>query len=356
VADAQSRQPAGAVNKSLMQKLFKIIKIITIILLNTCLLIQLLEYASRFFMTEWSSPWQDRVKTWTYDEQLGWAQRSNTETELVHPHFTIQVKTNSYGLRDREYPIERNEKKRMLILGDSFTWGYGVEAEQRFSDLLEQGLENWEVINAGISGYGTDQQYLYYLQQGRDFQADVVLLLMYNNDYENNLYDEQYNYNKPVFKVKEGELVLQNVPVPEPTLAQRWNRFVYQESYLLPKIAGAINLISHALFPRQGPVLGFFGYGPSYEVTTALVGALNSEVQSDGAKFVVASYNFGEQLQFWLTEQSQKESFVYLPLDPYFGENEAEYTLPEDSHWNTRGHSMAAEAIEQGLREQALLP
>lgn len=335
-----------------MSNVIRAIKATLIISFNILLLLLMAELASRFFITSWSSQWQDRSKTWIHDEQLGWFQRPNSQANISHPQFKISVTTNSHGLRDKEYSLARTNKKRMLVLGDSFTWGYGVEAEQRFTDILEQRLPDWEIINAGVSGYGTDQELLYYQQYGKLFQPDVVLLLMYYNDYENNLYDEQYSYGKPVFKIENNELVLHNVPVPAPSWQQRWQRFIYQESYLLPRIAVVISLIEHWLLPPdEAPVLGFFGYNLSRPITSALVSSLNDEVIANNANLIVTSYYFGPHLQQrWLTTLAERDSFMYFPLEPHFYGDKADYTILEDAHWNAKGHKIAADAILQNLQ------
>ena len=67
--------------------------------------------------------------------------------------------------------------KRVLVLGDSFTWGFGVEQEQIFTEVIENSRKDVEVINAGVSGYSPDQELIWLREQGMHFQPDLVLLL-----------------------------------------------------------------------------------------------------------------------------------------------------------------------------------
>ena len=59
------------------------------------------------------------------------------------PDFAVGYRTNSRGLRDREYPLEKPAgKTRILALGDSFTFGHGIAYGERFTDILESEEEH----------------------------------------------------------------------------------------------------------------------------------------------------------------------------------------------------------------------
>lgn len=75
--------------------------------------------------------------------------------------FHCVTSINSLGMRDREVDLAKKERCfRILALGDSFTHGWGVEAEQSWPKVLEQQLQqsgcNVEVVNAGAAGIGTE--------------------------------------------------------------------------------------------------------------------------------------------------------------------------------------------------------
>src|SRR2546423_5676311 len=100
-------------------------------------------------------------------------------------------------------------RKRVLVLGDSQVWGFGVEQSKLFSAPQVHGMDE-EILNFGVSGYGTDQEYLFYLLKGEKFDVDQVLLAFTYNDIANNLAPKQYSYLKPYFTLNNGELVLHN--------------------------------------------------------------------------------------------------------------------------------------------------
>ena len=105
--------------------------------------------------------------------------KSRFKTSSFNTHYEI----NSLGLRDKEYPLKKPAgTTRVLMLGDSFTEGIGVEANETFSKVLEGLLngegrtEKYEVINAGVGSYSPLPEYLYLKSAGLKLEPDVVVL------------------------------------------------------------------------------------------------------------------------------------------------------------------------------------
>ncbi len=100
------------------------------------------------------------------------------------------VSINSKGLRDREYSYEKSEGTfRILVLGDSVTFGFGVEMERTYPKLLEKwlnesGKRNYEVINAGVGNYNTLQELSAYELDLFRYRPDMIVLGFYLNDAE----------------------------------------------------------------------------------------------------------------------------------------------------------------------------
>jgi lysophospholipase L1-like esterase len=143
------------------------------------------------------------------------------------------VRINEKGLRDHEHSYDRqNDNGRILVLGDSFAWGYGVEESERFSQRLEEALDV-EVINAGVSGYSTDQELLWYRNEGVKYETDLVILVIAGNDVGDN--DRQLVntiYYKPKFVIEEGQLIPTGYPVPKRSLQGRLIYSLSQRSAL----------------------------------------------------------------------------------------------------------------------------
>ena len=65
----------------------------------------------------------------------------------------MHVSQNAEGLRDRHYPYARDGgRRRILVLGDSVVWCWGVEQADCFTERLEAALPDTDVINAGVPG------------------------------------------------------------------------------------------------------------------------------------------------------------------------------------------------------------
>jgi lysophospholipase L1-like esterase len=104
----------------------------------------------------------------------------------------IVVKTNSRGFRDQEYPAKKSKKtKRIIGLGDSIMFGWGVEEEECYLSQLEDMLNenendstNYEVINTGVPGYNTTME-VAVLENKIDLsQVDLVIINFIENDFD----------------------------------------------------------------------------------------------------------------------------------------------------------------------------
>jgi hypothetical protein len=127
-----------------------------------------------------------------------------------------RVHSNSAGMRGlREYPLERSRAPRVVVLGDSFSFGECVEDDESFPARLEQRIAPGEVLNLAVHGYGHDQQLLRLQRQGLAYRPDAVLLGFFNADVDRNQLSFR-DYAKPRFRLRGDQLVLVGVPVPSP--------------------------------------------------------------------------------------------------------------------------------------------
>jgi hypothetical protein len=166
------------------------------------------EVALRFFAPSLGLVVNEKSRFCRFDHELGWAPLENV-TSVEQGYLVHQ---NQFGLRGPDdVRLEKTStRKRVLVLGDSYVWGVGASQEELFTTSEVYG-PNDELINCGVSGYGTDQEYLFYLRTGQKFDVDqVVVAFTLYNEVENNLASKQYSYLKPYFTLNNGELVLHN--------------------------------------------------------------------------------------------------------------------------------------------------
>ncbi len=123
------------------------------------------------------------------DPLLGHRLRPLVHTRTRAPEFTVEYQTNSEGWRDAEVHAQQKAPgtQRILLLGDSFTFGEGVTYDAIWPVLLEAALNasgkpRVEVIKAGVPGYDTRQEVLLLTQTFARYQPDHVFITLVPND------------------------------------------------------------------------------------------------------------------------------------------------------------------------------
>jgi hypothetical protein len=144
-------------------------------------------HSKDFAMEMWK--YAVRLKRPVANPDLSFVHVPNSHTFLMG----VDVKINSQGLRDNEYSLAKPPGTyRIMMLGDSTTFGWGVPLEDTAAKILERKLNNgrtagdneFEVINAGVGNYDTVQEVTYYETRGRVFRPNLVVLVFFINDPE----------------------------------------------------------------------------------------------------------------------------------------------------------------------------
>jgi hypothetical protein len=127
------------------------------------------------------------------------------------------VRINSVGLRDREHAgVKPPNALRIAVLGDSYAEAMQVPMEDTFWAVLENQLNSCpssagrtiEVINFGVSGYGTAQELIMLRRRVWAYEPDLILLVVTpSNDIRNNSRELEHDDWKPYFVLNDGRLV-----------------------------------------------------------------------------------------------------------------------------------------------------
>ena len=115
-----------------------------------------------------------------FSSTLGWSIKQNGYSKLY--------KSNSQGLRsNREYELTPPHGiSRITTFGDSFTHCDDVNNNETWQAIIESYQSNLEVLNFGVPGYGLDQAYLRYLEDGSQYESHITLIgFMSENIYRN---------------------------------------------------------------------------------------------------------------------------------------------------------------------------
>ena len=160
-----------------------------------------------------------------YHPVVGYRFVPNLKARVPHESGGYLVQANEQGFRsNRPFPVGRTAgARRALVFGDSFTAGDGVSNGKRYTERLEEKLPGVEVYNYGLSGTGTDQQYLVWREfaQGVEHDAVVIAVLVENvrrvtSRYRRyaDLTGRELVYGKPYYTLDAGELTLHHMPPP----------------------------------------------------------------------------------------------------------------------------------------------
>jgi hypothetical protein len=156
-----------------------------------------------------------------YHERLGHAfEPGKTGIHTIPFESQTQVAINSKGMRHPDVPTAKPPGvKRLAVLGDSFTSNMAVPQNQVFTEVMNRLLDGeWEVLNFGVDGYTTLQEWMQFNESVVAFEPDAVMLVFYlRNDLEDNVgHPDRINY-RPLARLDAQEKAeVFNVPCPMP--------------------------------------------------------------------------------------------------------------------------------------------
>jgi hypothetical protein len=327
--------------------------------------------------------------------------------------YFARVHFNRLGLRD---PRERYEKPpgtfRILVLGDSFTEAIQVEQQETTAAVLEARLRalrpdlNVEVINAGVAGWGTGIEGLYFENEGYRFEPDLVLVGFFvGNDLHDNYYKLQLAGDdldlavKPYFGLgKDGGVVQRDPPPPPPpptgllpalrSCCRLWN--VVETGVLNRFGDGQGNTPLWAASPMEAHTRAMYDAEPTgewkegWEITSQLFARLKARTDALGVPLAAFIIPDSPQLseagwrelvggrrlregRLELTSPNRQLAAIaeryrlplldLLPtLQRESGGDARRFYFQTDQHWNRDAHALAARELERFLVERGLVP
>jgi lysophospholipase L1-like esterase len=313
-------------------------------------------------------PPRERAHT-AYDPELGWvAEKSDHAPDLYGPG--ISLSTNARGFRGaREYAdAVPPGVTRVVCIGDSFTQGYGVGDADAWPARLERACPRVEAPNGGQAGYGVDQSYLWYARDMAGLPHQVVVAAFIADDFSRVRSGRMVGYPKPMFRLRDGALGLENVPVP-------------RAAYLAPWLTQNLRLLdalrSVELGRRAAAALGVAPAAPvptseaeTTQVTAALLEALARSARDRGAAPVLvllpslsADSSSLAPIPSYARAALANVDFPVLDLYPDFESSAQRDLFLHDPrrrgaglHYSPQGHELVARAVAARLTDAGLLP
>jgi hypothetical protein len=147
-----------------------------------------------------------------YDARLGWKLKPYWSGKHHHYDYDVEYNINRDGFRGTDAAIKDGG---ISIVGDSFSFGLGVNDDETFTALLNESHHDI-FYNHSVPGYSTDQQLLLVLKHRDEIAQHVLLVVYLGNDIFDNMrsYPLQADHGKPFFKLTGDTLSLENTPVP----------------------------------------------------------------------------------------------------------------------------------------------
>ena len=263
-----------------------------------------------------------------FDSELGWFPIPNMVRHWRGTHSLpmTELRHNSIGLRDIE--LVKSVRPIVLFIGDSFVYGLGVEEQERFTEQLRRQWPDITVINAGVAGYGTDQELLLLKRLWSRIQPQmVVLIVCVENDHHDNSTNLATSWYKPFLAEVDGQWEFHGLPVPKGRAYYFYDNWIARSSAL-------VRLASYAYTPVRYPRLTV------PDPTNQLVAMMRDFVEARGASFLVG-------LQF---KDNVLEPFLKFEMIPYTRFDGAEI-IAGDIHWSRQGHAMVAHRLTGFVRE-----
>lgn len=150
----------------------------------------------------------DEASMFEPDPALGYVPRSHNWTY----RWNRDVTTLEDGVRSNGRPIVEDPERTILVVGDSFAFGDEVGDDEtwpaQLESLLNETRPRTRVVNAGVSGYGLDQMVIRADRLIEEYEADIVLLVMFSDSENRCGYRVKWGMPKPYYTVDEGRLTL----------------------------------------------------------------------------------------------------------------------------------------------------
>ena len=347
----------------------------------------------------------------SYDPVRGWQLRPGA-IGLQRSEGRARVTINGGGFRGPEVPIPKPPGVlRVAVVGDSFTEAMHVPYNQTFCAVIERNLASCplgsrraQVLDFGVSGYGTGQELLTLRQQAWRYAPDLVILAFFaGNDVSDNsaALDSESWLNgekcRPHYAVRNGVLV-EDDQFREQAAARWWCRSVFALNRIaIMDYVGEPAVMLHRMAGGSKPTAQTAGHEPglddeiyrpppdarwrdAWTVTEDLITAMSRDVKAHGTRLVVVTLSTPIQVypdsayreaylrsvggtdlfypEHRLDALGAREGFVVLnlapPLQAYADQHHSflhgfPNTRVGTGHWNELGHRLAGELIAQRL-------
>lgn len=311
-----------------------------------------------------------------YNEDTITSLRKNATVISTGPEYKVTYMMNSKGLRSPEYSYPKDKGIiRILGLGDSYTFGIGVEEKDTYLKKLEEMLaarfqkeRKIEMINTGVGGWGTTQQLIYLQKEGLKYTPDLIILGFFVND-------PSENEDTGLYRLENDGLIRQPVKISQGLSATKkftayipFYNFLTRHSQFLSFLRIRLTIILTKGHQKAGIAKLTDGTYKNLDLTKALLKEMNQVAEANGSKLIIILIPSKEE--FLLPNSSDRNmqlEIVKFCQDNYIKNVDLFLTFKKisdtqslyftkDSHWNERGHRLCAHTGYNYIKNYNLLP
>jgi lysophospholipase L1-like esterase len=298
------------------------------------------------------------------DEEIGLRGRPGFSGRFAQTEFDVRIELDERGFRRVDTSIA-SAGQQIFVLGDSFTWGWGVDQGEGFVDMLANAFPDTRVTNLGLSGTGTvvahrllERHVLPELRRG-----DVVLLVPFENDLADNLGRNHDRWMHAT--VEDGAVSV--VPAPTASHAGEVKNWFKQHSCLFNLAVFVADRLKLARKQERSRLDGEAGKERAFDADEEMVYAhflaqIRAAVTARGAAFGVACIPPRSLYEGDTPDRevptSRHAAVLDAPrrlgiptldllsaLSAPVDENAEPLTFAFDEHWTATGHRVAADAM-----------
>jgi len=293
-----------------------------------------------------------------YSTEYGGVYYENTKMIHRKPRrYSFVYTINEYGYRGPAVPISNHyERKNIVVLGDSYSFGTGVNDGQEYPAVLQRALEpEYNVINLGCGGFGLTQEIRRFYEFGRLYDAKVVLLQFCDNDPSDNFRNRVTEVEGGAFKFRRTNNRLAGIKkylsysiVQKSQLYNFFRNLLYQSASKEEVAREQRTLGADGVKGGDGWVSGQEKY------YNELLDCFARDLRERGIRFQMISIN-GELNGFPLIMQKVRELNAeglceYVDVVPWFS-GVTNYGTPEGNHlWGEKAHGIVGTNLAAVIR------
>lgn len=304
------------------------------------------------------------------DSLLSYRYTPDLDTIITTNDYQIRIKTNSFGFRDKSWSFDTS-LTNLLVLGNSFSAGFGINEEQRWSNSINTKLidskDSIKVFNAAISGFGITQSVNNGIQLSKLIQPKIIIVGLYLNSLDR--IDDPFHYFKG-FSVKKSVIpyadVLDNklyVSFWKINFLKRIEIFFLKNSRLYQFV---IETLRYHLAPFLKEIFSPIDSIQNSETNKELskkafteLRRLESSVNAKVYLLPIIQHDrnfkiFEDQSEIYneLKILTTNSTISFIDIKPEFEtkiEAKVDMWINNDAHWNEIAHAMAAEIVTEYL-------